>query len=160
MTSEVAGRGRVIVSWSRFERVDFAAPAASGSGRGFYAPGEELTGSVTTTDGSVRRGRLVWDLDEGWTWDIFNGGEDGVEYEIPFALIAAVERRNDGCRVFLRGGDALDLDAGQDASAANRGLLSEDCPPEEVRAFGDEIRDVLRRVAVIDSLATRRWAGH
>jgi glycerol-3-phosphate O-acyltransferase len=44
--------------------------------------------------------------------------------------------------------------------AANRGLVSEDCTPEEVRAFGDEIRDVLRRVAVIDSLATRRWAGH
>jgi glycerol-3-phosphate O-acyltransferase len=43
--------------------------------------------------------------------------------------------------------------------AENRGLLDEDCTPEEIRAFGDEIRDVLRRIAVIESLATRRWAG-
>lgn len=44
--------------------------------------------------------------------------------------------------------------------ADNRGLLQEDCPKEEIRAFGDEIRDTLRRVAVSESLATRRWAGH
>jgi hypothetical protein len=43
--------------------------------------------------------------------------------------------------------------------AENRGLLDEDCTPEEIRAFGDEIRDVLRRIAVIEALATRRWAG-
>ena len=44
--------------------------------------------------------------------------------------------------------------------AENRGLADEDTTAEEVRAFGDEIRDVLRRGAVIESLATRRWAGH
>ncbi len=44
--------------------------------------------------------------------------------------------------------------------AENRGLLDEECTPEEIRAFGDEIRDVLRRIAVIESLATNRWAGH
>jgi glycerol-3-phosphate O-acyltransferase len=44
--------------------------------------------------------------------------------------------------------------------ASNRGLLEEECTPEEIQAFGDEIRDVLRRVDVIDSLATRRWAYH
>jgi len=44
--------------------------------------------------------------------------------------------------------------------AENRGLLDEACTAEEHRAFGDEIRDVLRRVEVIESLATRRWAGH
>jgi glycerol-3-phosphate O-acyltransferase len=44
--------------------------------------------------------------------------------------------------------------------AENRGLLDEDCTAQEIRAFGDEIRDVLRRIAVIESLATRRWAGH
>ncbi|NNJ48638.1 MAG: hypothetical protein HKP18_12495, partial [Acidimicrobiia bacterium] len=44
--------------------------------------------------------------------------------------------------------------------AENRGLLDEDRTSEEIRAFGDEIRDVLRRIAVVESLATRRWAGH
>ncbi len=44
--------------------------------------------------------------------------------------------------------------------AENRGLHDEDCAPEEIRAFGDEIRDVLRRIVIVDALATRRWAGH
>jgi len=44
--------------------------------------------------------------------------------------------------------------------AKNRGLADEETIDQEVGAFGDEIRDVLRRVAVIESLATRRWAGH
>ena len=42
--------------------------------------------------------------------------------------------------------------------AGNRGLLDEECTADEIRGFGDEIRDVLRRIAVIDSLASRRWA--
>ncbi|MBT8203491.1 MAG: glycerol-3-phosphate 1-O-acyltransferase [Acidimicrobiia bacterium] len=44
--------------------------------------------------------------------------------------------------------------------AENRGLTEPGRSPDEIRAFGAEIRDVLRRVAVIESLATRRWAGH
>ncbi len=44
--------------------------------------------------------------------------------------------------------------------AENRGLLDEECTAAELGAFGDEIRDVLRRIAVIESLATRRWVGH
>jgi glycerol-3-phosphate O-acyltransferase len=44
--------------------------------------------------------------------------------------------------------------------AENRGLLDAERSADEIGGFGDEIRDVLRRIAVIDSLATRRWAGH
>ena len=44
--------------------------------------------------------------------------------------------------------------------AENRGLLDDACAADEIRGFGDEIRDVLRRIAVIESLATRRWTGH
>ncbi len=44
--------------------------------------------------------------------------------------------------------------------AANRQLSASEAKPEDLEAFSQEIKDVLRRVAVIDSLATRRHAGH
>ncbi|NNC90900.1 MAG: glycerol-3-phosphate 1-O-acyltransferase [Acidimicrobiia bacterium] len=44
--------------------------------------------------------------------------------------------------------------------AGNRGLLGEEWSADEIGAFSDEIRDVLRRIAVIDSLASLRWSEH
>lgn len=44
--------------------------------------------------------------------------------------------------------------------AANRGLSLPDAAQSELEALSAEIQDVLRRVSVIDSLATRRRAGH
>ncbi len=44
--------------------------------------------------------------------------------------------------------------------AANRGLTQPDVAEADLKALSAEIRDVLRRVSVIDSLATRRRAGH
>ena len=44
--------------------------------------------------------------------------------------------------------------------AVNRGLTLPDVEQNDLRAFSGEIQDVLRRVAVIDALATRRRAGH
>ncbi len=44
--------------------------------------------------------------------------------------------------------------------AANRGLTLPDADQTDLEALSAEIHDVLRRVSVIDSLATRRRAGH
>ena len=120
---EVAGLGRVIVPWQRFVRVDFAVPGPSGPGRDAYETGDELRGEVVLADGSTAAGRLVWDLDEGWTWDILNGERDGVEYEIPFAAIVSVTRTDAGNRLELRTGRSVELTGGQDGGDANRGLL-------------------------------------
>lgn len=120
---EVAGLGRVTVPWKRFVRVDFDPPAGSGPGRADFTPGRELAGTTEDRDGRRHEGRLVYDLDEGWTWDIFNGTGGDSEYDLPFAGIAAIDPTDTGSRVTLRSGTVLELDDGTDATGDNAGIL-------------------------------------
>lgn len=119
---EVAGLGRVVHPWHRFDRLDLTEPPAE---RPLHESDfGELRGTVTTTSGARYTGRLAFDLDEGWGWDIFDGEHRDVEYEIPFGNIARIERDEDGlCTVEMRGGNRLELDAGPDAGPDNHGLL-------------------------------------
>ncbi|MFO7609372.1 MAG: hypothetical protein R6X35_09290 [Candidatus Krumholzibacteriia bacterium] len=139
---ELGSRGRVTVPWRRFVRVDFDPPGPAGPGRGAFAPGRELRGTVTDTDGARRGGRLVWDLDEGWTWDLLNGEGGGLTWDIPFAAVASVAPDRDGALVVLRDGTRLRLDGGTDVTAENQGVLLLD---------GDHsVRVPWRRVALVE----------
>ncbi len=120
---EVAGQGRITLPWKHFVRVEFDPAAGSGPGRGDFDPGRELTGTARDRDDRRHEGRLVFDLDEGWTWDIFNGTADGTDHDLPFALIAAIEPVDGGSRVTLRSGTVLELDEGTDATDENAGVL-------------------------------------
>ncbi|MBE0565495.1 MAG: hypothetical protein IH621_06055 [Krumholzibacteria bacterium] len=139
---EVADLGRVTVRWRDFVRADFDLPGASGPARGDFPAGGELTGVVTDKDGRRLAGRLVWDLDEGWTWDLLNGSQGGTEYDLPMAAIARIEPEGDGARVTLRAGTVLLLDEGTDVTAANQGVL--------VMADGTTVRVPWRRLAVAE----------
>ena len=118
-----ADRGWVTVPWRHFVRVEFAPPGGPGPARAAFPAGAELHGTVTDADGRRHEGRLVWDLDEGWTWDLLNGERDGVEYELPFGDVRRIVPGPERTRVELRGGAVLELDAGVDVSGDNHGLL-------------------------------------
>ena len=81
--------GRVLVSWDAFERVEFS-PGGSGPVYGDFPPGRPLTGSVTTRDGRRLAGRLVYDLDESESTETLDAPSKGVDYTIPFGLIASI----------------------------------------------------------------------
>jgi hypothetical protein len=119
--------GRVLVSWESFERVDFDAPGTAGSGPAYgdFPPGTPLAGSVTTKDGRRRGGRLVYDLDESETTETLDAPSGGVDYTLPFGLVASIVP-DDGAgraRVILRDGEALELEAKGDLGERNAGLL-------------------------------------
>jgi hypothetical protein len=133
--------GRVLVSWAAFERVDFSAPGAAGSGPAYgdFPPGSPLAGSVTTRDGRRVAGRLVYDLDESETTETLDAPAGGVDYTIPFGRVAAIEPPGwDGrapalARVTLRSGEELQLEPAGDLGEANAGLLvfaAGGAPPE------------------------------
>lgn len=117
--------GRVIVPWKRLDRVTFSEGHGSGPGRDTYDNSGPLHGLVELRDGSQLAGRLVYDLDEGWRWDIFNGDTaEGLSYNIPFPLIARVTpQAEDRCLVRLRTGLELDLGDNQDTGRENGGVL-------------------------------------
>ena len=116
--------GRVLVSWDAFESVEFADPGPSGPAYQEFAPAKPLHGTVTDRDGKSYRGRIVYDIDETESWELLNGQWRDVEYNIPFALIAAiVPEGRDASRVVLRSGEELLLEDAADVDEDNAGVL-------------------------------------
>ena len=120
--------GRVLVSWSAFERVDFAAGGAPPAYDAF-PPGSPLTGSVVTRSGRLLAGRLVYDLDESETTETLDAPSQGVDYTIPFGLVrsivpaAAEEVGGQPAVVTLHSGEELRLGAFGDLGPGNAGVL-------------------------------------
>jgi hypothetical protein len=120
--------GRVLVSWDAFERVELSA-ARSGPAYGDFPPGRPLAGQVTTRDGRRLAGRLVYDLDESETTETLDAPSRGVDYTIPFSLIASIVPRGwaaggaGRATVILRDGEQLDLERMGDLGQDNAGLL-------------------------------------
>jgi hypothetical protein len=120
--------GRVLISWDAFERVDFS-PGGSGPAYGDFPPGSPLTGSVTTRAGRRLAGRLVYDLDESETIETLDAPSEGVDYTIPFGLIASIvppgreERGAQHASVTLHDGEELQLERAGDLGEGNAGML-------------------------------------
>jgi hypothetical protein len=120
--------GRVLVSWDAFERVEFS-PGGSGPGYGDFPPGGPLRGSITTRAGRLLAGRLVYDLDETEVTETLDAPSQGVNYTIPFGLIASIvlpgpeESGAQLARVTLRSGEELQLERTGDLGAGNAGML-------------------------------------
>ena len=120
--------GRVLVSWEAFERVDLS-PGGTGPAYDDFPTGRPLTGTVTTLSGRALTGRLVYDLDESETTETLDAPSEGVDYTIPFGLIASIappaaqERDAQRARVTLHSGEELELERAGDLGEGNAGLL-------------------------------------
>jgi hypothetical protein len=123
--------GRVLISWDAFERVDFSPGGTGGSGPAYgdFPPGRPFTGTVTTRAGRRLAGRLVYDLDESETTETLDASSQGVDYTIPFGLIASIvppgreERGARRARVTLQNGEELQLERTGDLGEGNAGML-------------------------------------
>lgn len=120
--------GRVLVGWDAFEGVEFA-PGPSGPTYDDYPAGGPLAGSVTTRDGRRVAGRLVFDLDESEITDTLDAPAEGVDYILPFGLVASIvlpeaeEADARRARVTLHRGEELALELTGDLGERNAGLL-------------------------------------
>jgi hypothetical protein len=118
----------VLVSWDAFERVEFS-PGGRGPAYGDFPPGGPLTGSITTRAGRRLAGRLVYDLDESEVTETLDAPSQGVDYTIPFGLIASIvlpgseERGAQRARVTLHSGEELQLERTGDLGEGNAGML-------------------------------------
>ena len=121
--------GRVLVSWGALERLDFSAAVDSGPAYTDFPQGRPLTGTVTTRAGHRLTGRLVYDLDESETTETLDAPSHGVDYTIPFGLVASVAPAGGEdpgaprASVRLQSGEALQLERAGDLGAGNAGLL-------------------------------------
>ncbi len=116
--------GRLLISWDAFDAVEFSDPGPSGPAYQEFSPGKPLYGTVTDRDGKRYRGRIVYDVDEQESWELLDGEWRDVEYQIPFALVAAiVPEHRDASRVLLHGGEELLLENSADVGGDHAGVL-------------------------------------
>jgi len=118
-------------------RVD---PRDPGRGPALRARGDSLGGLRARP--VFRRGR-VFDLDERASWEMLNGSRNGIEYNVPFALIRAIEpQRGEASRVILRSGTEIVLGDGQDVSESNDGVVVIDAGGTETHFPWIEVRRI------------------
>ncbi len=120
---KVWGLGSVKIGWRDFDQVTFLPAPHSGRGYADYGAGRVLSGTVTTRAGRLS-GRIVYDLDESWDFELLHGRNGDTDYLIPFREIARIRprgfRRSD---VVLRSGLTVELKDHRDITRRNDGLL-------------------------------------
>ncbi len=132
--------GEVKVSWGEFDRVDFDDVEASAPEVSFDG-GRRIQGTVLTSAGERFNGLVRWDADEASTWEMLNGEQDGVAFQVEFSRIARLERTARGTRVELRDGRSFELSGSNDVDDGNRGILI-DVGGRTVRVSWDEFAEL------------------
>ena len=120
----IPGQGRVDIPWDEFERVTFSTPKMGIVNYDDYDASLEIRGSVETEDGDKVDGRIIYDLDESYQFEILNGKKDGIEYFIPFQLIKSIQPSSrKRAVVTLKSGKELKLEDSVDVNEDHDGLL-------------------------------------
>lgn len=118
------GLGQVIVPWQRLEAVRFHAPERSTTAYDDFERTGALFGTVATIGGERFRGRIRWDNDEESGWELLNGNDAGLEYDVELALVDRVARRGSwGVEVTLLDGRVLELEGSNDVDEQNKGIF-------------------------------------
>lgn len=87
------GLGRVTVSWDEFESLELKEPpSAAIPAYADFDGGRRLQGTASDENGDKYTGYLRWDDDEEYTWEILDGSYRGVDFDIPFEKIQAIEK--------------------------------------------------------------------
>lgn len=136
--------GMVKMEWEDFGILHFHPPAdvrgyesfegggepADSSAEGADAPGRtvagvrRLAGVVTTRHGERLEGRLRWDAEHEWSWELLRGESDGATFAVEFGSVARIGRReDDAVAVSLVDGRVFELPAGGDSEDENRGVF-------------------------------------
>lgn len=115
--------GEIRVKWAAFDRLEFSRPSTLMPYSAFDG-GRPIRGTVTAHGGQTHTGAIRWDNDEEFTWEILDGRlADGVDLDIEFSAIAAIERASyRTSRVTLRDGRVFELGNSNDVDENNKGL--------------------------------------
>jgi hypothetical protein len=130
--------GRVEIPWDVFERADIEVAKDSGKSYGDYAPLGEIRAKVTLRDGKTREGRIAYDLDETHLWEMLNGNQEDIDYDIPFVLVKQIRPMGRRAEVTLANGQKLRLEGQTDVGDEHAGIAFLDGPEEDYVTW-DEI---------------------
>ncbi len=137
------GLGSVRVDWTDVQRVSFR-PEPGPDGLDSFDGGRRLRGTVVTADSTELTGWIKWDGDEEYSWELLDGSDGTVGFDVEFGKIASIERsfeavtsvnlgptgmsvkagvREREVLVTLRDGRVLELGGSNDVDDSNHGIF-------------------------------------
>ena len=126
--------GLIEVEWDALRILRFESPPDL-PGYDAFDGGRPLYGTVVTREGEEIEGRIRWDADEEWSWELLQGSSDDVDFSIEFGNIAHLARDDpEGARVTLRDGRSFYLTGGNDVDRDNRGIFIFPTPVDSAAA--------------------------
>ncbi|MFH1687195.1 MAG: hypothetical protein ABIE70_06685 [bacterium] len=115
--------GQIVVKWDEFDRLEFS-PAPKGLRYGDFDGGRPLKGTVYTEDGDSYKGTIRWDDDEEYTWEILDGNNRDIEFDIEFGLIKEIKKRSyRSSVVIVSDGREFRLRDSNDVDEDNKGIF-------------------------------------
>jgi len=116
--------GRIKIPWRDFIALEILKELQNTLAYNDFEVSQGLTATVKTIGGDVHKGLIAYDLDEGWEFEVLNGKDDNVLYEIPFRNIKSIIPKNyNYSTIELKNGDRLLLGDTRDVSEDNAGVL-------------------------------------
>jgi len=118
------GIGSVKVKWREFVSLDFMNPEEQAlTYRSFDKP-NALNAEIETYDDGIFSGLIVYDMDEMWGFEMLDGEDDYVSYQIPFRNIKEIVPKNsDYSNILFWNGTEILLGGEHDVSDRNDGIL-------------------------------------
>lgn len=115
--------GFVTVDWDEFEGIRFHPPARGSGAYDAFDGGYPLWGTVETESGDRLTGYIRWDNDEESSWEILDGEQRNVEFDIEFGQIRSIAPVGSwGAEVTLRDGRVFELEDSNDVDEDNKGI--------------------------------------
>jgi hypothetical protein len=114
--------GQVTVDWDEFERIDFKQPSRQITYDDIPVS-RELYGTVYRENGDKYTGKIRWDNDEEYTWELLDGRYRDMDFDIEFGLIDKLEKRRRGSIVTTKDGREFRLEDSNDVDEDNKGIF-------------------------------------
>jgi len=134
--------GEVTVEWRDFETLEFAEPTTAIRYEDFDG-GRPIYGTVYTDDGESYTGRIRWDNDEEYTWEILDGEYRDIDFDIEFGMIKEITRRGyRGSLVTVLDGREFHLRDSNDVDDDNKGIFVTTDDGNEISIYWDEFERV------------------
>lgn len=113
------------VPWSEFDKVTFEEKVPSAlSSYDQFKNQKELSAIIKTFGGESYSGRLVFDLDEEYDFELLQGRDRDFEYTTAFRNIKKIKTFDDTrCEIELKNGQKITLSDAQDVNERNQGVL-------------------------------------
>lgn len=116
--------GRIDIPWRDFMDLEIIDEDSRGMSYDDFPVSQGLSGTVVTIEGDEYQGLLVYDLDESWEFEILDGKDDRVEFDIPFRNVKSIIPKNyNYSLVTLTNGTSLLIGDERDVTDDNDGIL-------------------------------------